>query len=207
MWKPNAQLKKCLDFVLLLPYTFVVFFCCHLLGSFPNIDSKCSTHTLFQVFVTWQTTSTTFPQHSPTWLCLAIHLNIFFLHLKISEYVLPPFWHTSWLVFSLICSVINILHNKIFFIINLHSWHQRIQENSCHDNFVIHWIIYFCKHRLRVKIQNYVPLSEPSFLLWSLKNPTKTKPKQNTVKGTNVIPRLTGIDTSVSPIFKVDAWI
>lgn len=150
------------------------FFCCHLLGSFPDTESKCSTHTLFQVFVTWQTTSTTFPQHSPTWLCLAIHLNILFLHLKISEYVLPPFWHTSWLVISLVfCNKYTTQQN--FFIINLHSWHQRIQENFCHNNFVIHWIIYFCKHWLYVKIQNYIPLLEPSFLLWSLKKPTKNQ--------------------------------
>lgn len=111
MWKPNTQLKKCLHFNTTI--YLCNSFCCPLLGSFPNTESKHSTHALFLIFVTWQTTCT-FPQHSPTWLCLAIHLNILFLHLKIPEDVLPPFWHTSWLVIYPICSVINLLHNRFF---------------------------------------------------------------------------------------------
>lgn len=149
MWKPNTQLKKCLHFNTTI--YLCNSFCCPLLGSFPNTESKHSTHALFLIFVTWQTTCT-FPQHSPTWLCLAIHLNILFLHLKIPEDVLPPFWHTSWLVIYPICSVINLLHNRFFFIIHLHSWCQRTQENFCHNNFVIWQMMYFCKHCLCVKI-------------------------------------------------------
>ena len=174
-------------------------FCCHILRCFvflspsSGVSSKYRKENAWHVPCSkslwlWQATPTPGSQHVSTGTmqpaCLAFSCNL-------SKGSMPSCYNFRGCASTILINFTfghfsRMLCNKyttqqIFFVIHLNSWHQRIQENFCRNNFVTLWMVYFVnchKHCLCVKMQIYISLFN-IFLSFILNHPHPQNPNKN----------------------------